>query len=143
MNLTIDIVAIIAVLAPIIAGIFTYLQSRKSSDADVLKSDRVVAVEALQKAGDLAVAVAAKQAEEWEECRELLAKSQAENATLNVAIVDFKMRLKARAAKIRNIINQHDYFKAQIKEQCPGYEIVQGMLIKVAEEIEQEAKDIL
>lgn len=143
MNLTIDIVAIIAVLAPIIAGIFTYLQSRKNTDADVLKSDRVVAVEALQKAGDLAVAVATKQAEEWEECRELLAKSQAENDSLKIAIIDFKLRLKARAGKIRNIINQHDYFKAQIKEQCPGYEVIQGLLVKVAEEIEEEARDIL
>jgi hypothetical protein len=138
--MTIDIIAIIAILVPLITALLTWLSARKTTDVDLIKSDRVVAVEALQKAGELAVQVAEKQAEDWEQCVDNLTKAREENAQLKILIVDFKMRLKARAMKIRAILNRHTTLRKEIEFDCPGYDTVQGMLEEVAKEIDEEAK---
>ena len=134
------IIAIIAVLAPIVTGILTWMSARKNVSADVLKSDRVIAVEALEKAGDLAVQVASKSTEQLDECRDDLMKLQDETAALKISIVDFKIRLRQRAGKIRNIVSRHEYFQKELTAVCPGYEVIQGLLLDVVNEIEAEAK---
>lgn len=140
------VIAIVGgVIVPIVVALGTYIKIRgelKNADQELntekIKDDSAIRVESIAKAGDLAMQIAQFSNKNYSDCMARLDILEKENTDLRVANTDFRIRARRLLSTLRDIINEHEELSKSSTFDCPGFPIIQGMIMGLINEMERE-----
>ena len=135
------ILAIVTILASLGTAIGTFANTRnqvKQVDIDVKKIDKTLQVEVSDKVNRMTLDLAEKLEEQLEECT--IKKEQLEQKLSKLATkkTESALRLHFLVGNLRNIIDKHNELA---DKNCPGYLIINDMVLNLIDEIEKEIKE--
>jgi len=136
------VLALLGVLAPILVALGTWYSVRNGKEQtkqEKLKADSTLRIETLEKASGLAMTMAEKAQDNYDDCEEELEKVKRENDSLVLTRTTLIVNRRIRMAKLRDLITKHNSIAAKYnQEDCPGLQIINEHIGNIISEMEKE-----
>lgn len=142
-------IAIASVVGTLLTGVATYLATRsnirnslRQLNIEEKKVDVNLSVEAAEKLGALSLAMTTNAQKELMDCVGARDKYRIESEAYRLSGANVKVRLNALIIRLQDMYQEHETLVERNRNRdCPGYPILQQMILDSIEEIKKEVRN--